>query len=100
MAANDTEILSEFYGRVEAAPLLMEFAADAGGDPGEYGIDDVDTVSRDGLAAALQTFTQQAVTLGFISDAAVVTAASADDVDWTVVSEVAERTLMTGLIDL
>jgi hypothetical protein len=100
MATNDTEILIEFYGRAESAPLLMEFAADAGGDPDEYGIDDVDNVPRASLAAALQTFTQQAVTLGFVTEAAVASAASADDVDWAAVSEVAERTMMTGLIDL
>jgi hypothetical protein len=100
MAMSDTETLIEFYGRPENAPLIMEFVADAGGDSAEYGINDVDSVSPMGMASALQTFTQQAVTLGVITEAAVASASAADDVDWTVVSEVAERTLTAGFVDL
>jgi hypothetical protein len=48
----------------------------------------------------LRIFTQQAVTLGFITETAVANAASADDVNWAAVSEVAERTLATGFLDL
>jgi hypothetical protein len=100
MATTDTETLIEFYGRAEVAPLLMEFAAEAGGDPDQYGSDDVEALAGLGLAPALAIFTQQAVAFGFITDAAVAAAASADDADWSAVATVAMQAFETGMRDL
>ncbi len=102
MAAGNTETLIEFYGHADVAPLLMEFAADAGGDPDQYGAEDnsVETLLAGGLGPALKIFTQNAVEFGFITDARVAAAAQADDVDWNAVSDVAQRTLVQGMLDL
>lgn len=100
--ATSTDPLIDFYSRGEAAPLLMEFVADAGGDPDQYGAADnsVETLLASGLGPALEIFTLNAVKAGLISDAEVVAAAQADDADWNAVSEVAQRTLVQGMTDL
>ena len=102
MAAGHTETMVDFYGNADTVPLLMEFVADAGGDPDQYGAEDnsVETLLATGLGPALKTFTENAVKFGFISDATVAAAAGADDVDWNAVSEVAQRTLVQGMLDL
>jgi len=102
MPDTNTQALVDFYSRPEATPLLVDFVADAGGDPDEYGAEDnsVETLLAAGLGPVLKIFTQRAAELGLISDADAVAAAAAEDVDWNAVAEAAERTLAAGMFDV
>jgi hypothetical protein len=101
MPASNTDVLVEFFSRDDSAPLIMEFLADAGGDPEEYGANDVNELSTGvGFESALKIFVQSGIELGFISEPGVTAAAAADDVEWGAVAGAVNQSLERGMTGL
>ncbi len=102
MPTTDTSTLIDFYSRGDATPLFVDFLADAGAHPEEYGAADnsVETLLAGGMGRALAIFTRHVIDSGVIDDPAVVAASNTGDVDWDAVSAAAESAMDQGLFGL
>jgi hypothetical protein len=66
-----------FLDGPEGAELVMEFLADMGGDPEDYGVDDIAAVTPEQLGVGFKAFLQVAVQRPELT-----ALAASEDVDW------------------
>ena len=96
----DTATLLEFFESPEGYELVTEgFIPDVGGDPEDYNIADLRTVTPDQMAKALQIYMEiMANAAGVLTDE-IVAATRSGSADWSAVSALieADAYLMRGL---
>jgi len=84
----DTDRMIGFLASPEGAELLMEFLADMGGDPEDYGVDDIAAVTSEQLGVGFKAFLQVALQRPELT-----ALVASEDIDWAQVVAYLETNL-------